>query len=617
MAKTNCRPIAGPSSSTRLCAFLILSLPPPSNPLGHSPRSRRRRSTPSIVALLATISASPPSVHAHPLDPPGTALPFLYPPSIHKPTPPVAKRSIPPSSDATTNTPPPTPPSCNQERSNLPDKYVLGDDGYWHKTKWSLYGSSQCPGSCPPPSAVQDADTRNGSTVTLLPSPTIDDFDVSSLPTGWNTPNNASRQGTVIILSLSVALAVVILAMMITCVIWRRKLIPKKDPEKKWRQSSDFDDSSRSIREAKAAQRRWTNAVSRWRSNVRFSARRRRTDRTIARTSYSTLGREGEGIITRPNSPSSSRSPSPTPTVRSRASTNQDVPTSSAVSDHSAASRAQAQSSRASSPQPQVTSPYSLPSHTASPIQPPAYHPQPPVPPPPPTGDHSDHSPPYTHSDCCSSGPSKPPLSSCSPRPNAGDDGHLDSLSGHVATDDKALLSRRAAFVSAPPGSSSHLPPSASVPPMEDDDDFELPSESRPSSPIRDAYDSEQRPPYLPPASLLPPPPSKGKLKYDYSRDLDLDLNYDIATVEPGLGPSAPPFEESEAVPSAPPLDLDVPVPSAPVMVAEPEDDRQDDVHRMDTGAVMGSPGHVSPTLPGEHVVDGATPDTASPLPRR
>jgi hypothetical protein len=106
----------------------------------------------------------------------------------------------------------------------------------------------------------------------------------------------------------------------------------------------------------------------------------------------------------------------------------------------------------------------------------------------------------------------------------------------------------------------------------------------------------------VPPASLLPPPPSKGKLRYEYS---DVDLNYDIATIEPGLGPSAPPFEESIAVPSAPPLDLEVPVPSAPFLVPEQEDDRQDDVHRMDTGAVMALPGRVSLSLPeGELGVD-------------
>ena len=361
--------------------------------------------------------------------------------------------------------------------------------------------------------------------------------------------------------------------MMIACVFWRRKFVPKKDPEKKRSHSSDFvdDDTSRSIREAKAAQRRWSKAVSRWRGNVRFSFRRRRTDLAITRTTtYSTLGQEREGIATE-ISPSSSRSHSPTPTLRSRASTSRDVPSSSAASIHSTTSRAR--SSRASSPQPRVASPYDVPARPPSPIEPPAYHPQPAIPTPPPTGDHS---PPYTHSDCCPPSSSKPPVSSSSSsRPNDSDNGHLGFLSGHVATDDKTLLSHRAALASAPLESSSHFAPSA--PSIEDDDDFEFSSESRPSSPVRDAYGSEKRPPYEPPTSLLPPPPSKGKLKYEYS---DLDLNYDIATIEPGLGPSAPPFEESAAVPSAPPLDLEVPMPSAPAMATEWEDDRQDDVHR-------------------------------------
>jgi hypothetical protein len=381
--------------------------------------------------------------------------------------------------------------------------------------------------------------------------------------------------------------------MMITCVLWRRKLVPKKDPERRRTHSSEFadDDASRSIREAKTAQRRWSKAVSRWRSNVRFSFRRRRTDRAITRTAtYSTLHQDGDGIGT-DVSPSSSRSHSPTPTLRSRASTSRDVPQSSAASVHSTASRAR--SSRPSSPQPQVSSQYDVPPHPPSPIEPPAYHPPPAVATSPPTGDHS---PPYTHSDSCSPSSSKHPVSSSnSSQPNDTDNVRLGSLSGHVATDDKALLSRRAALASEPQESSSRFAPSA--PSIEDDEDFEFSSESRPPSSA-----SEQRPPYVPPASLLPPPPSKGKLRYEYS---DVDLNYDIATIEPGLGPSAPPFEESIAVPSAPPLDLEVPVPSAPFLVTEQEDDRQDDVHRMDTGAVMALPGRVSLSLPeGELGVD-------------
>lgn len=154
MAKTNCRSsVAGPSSSPHSYVFLIPS-PPPPNPLGHSLRSRRRRSPPgSIVAFLATLSASHFSVHAHPLDPSQTALPFLYPSFIQQPTPSVAKRSLPSSSDATTSTLPPSPPpsKCNFEQIGMPDKYVLGDDGYWYKTEWSLYGSTQCPVSNPSP----------------------------------------------------------------------------------------------------------------------------------------------------------------------------------------------------------------------------------------------------------------------------------------------------------------------------------------------------------------------------------------------------------------------------------------------------------------------------------
>jgi hypothetical protein len=577
MAKTNCRSVAGPSSSPHPYDFLIPSCPPSPNPLRHSLRSRRRRSPPgSIVAFLATLSLSQFSVHAHPLDPPQTALPFLYPSFIHQPTPSVAKRSPPSSSDATTSTPSPSPlPSkCNPEQIVMPDKYVLGDDGYWYKTEWSLYGSTQCPvsnsslpplaplqtlaelflkqRSCPPtPAAGQDVD------LPIDPS-SVGDFDVSSLPTGWNIPGSSSRHGIVIILSLSVALAVFILVMIITCVLWRRKLVPKKDPEKKRGRSSEFadDEASRSIQEAKAAQRRWSKAVSRWRSNVRFSFRRRRTDRAITRTAtFSTLHQDGDGIVT-DVSPSSSRSHSPTPTLRSRASTSRDVPQSSAASVRSTASRAR--SSRPSSPQPRVPSPDDVPPRPPSPIEPPAYDPPPATAASPPTGDHS---PPYTHSDSCSPSSSKHPVSSsgASQSNNNTANVHLGSLSGHVATDDKALLSRRAALASAPLEPSSRFAPTA--PSIEDDENFEFSSESRPPSP-----DSEQRPPYVPPTSLLPPPPSKGKLRYEYS---DVELNYDIATIEPGLGPSAPPFEESVAVPSAPPLDLEVPVPSAPMMVTE------------------------------------------------
>jgi hypothetical protein len=295
---------------------------------------------------------------------------------------------------------------------------------------------------------------------------------MSSLPTGWNIPDTSPRHGMVIVLSLSIALAVIILAMMIACVFWRRKLVPKKDPEKKRGHSSDFadDDASRSIREAKAAQRRWSKAASRWRGNVRFAFRRRRADRALTRTpTYSTLGQEVEGTAA---STSSSRSHSPTPTLRSRASTSRDVRPSSAASVHSTASRAR--SSRPSSPQPQVSSQYDVPPHPhlrlnllrtthhqLSLLLPQrvitllhtririAVHPA----------------------------PQNIPLSSSnSSRPNDRDNVRLGSLSGHVATDDKTLLSRRAALASEPQSLAHACAPSA--PSIEDGDDFEFSSGS-------------------------------------------------------------------------------------------------------------------------------------------
>ena len=138
-----------------------------------------------------------------------------------------------------------------------------------------------------------------------------------------------------------------------------------------------------------------------------------------------------------------------------------------------------------------------------------------------------------------------------------------------MATDDKAILSRRTALASAPPGSDSNISQPASVPSIEAEDMFELPPGLPPSSPTHDEYAYEPQPPYSPPTSLLPPPPSKGKQKFDYSHDWDIGLDVDDVTVEPQLGPSAPPLEQSEVMPSAPPLDSDVHVPSAPPLDAE------------------------------------------------
>ena len=426
--------------------------------------------------------------------------------------------------------------------------------------------------TCPHPSPAADVAYNASAAGTTLSEPTPDDdFDLSSLPTGWDTVaiGPSSHRGTFVILAFSIALAVIILAMMFMCHFWGRKRVRKRDPEKmRGRMVPELadDDSARSIREAKAAQRKWSKAVSRWRDNIRPSARRRRTNRIFSpAASSSTLAQEdrGETANTTTESPlphSQSRPSSPTPTQWSATPTHHDVHPSPTASLHSL--HAQTQMPPVSAPEapPTDTPPSMSPRLRPLSIQPPAYHARryPSSPPAP------DVSPEYTYPDREPPSTSKAPLSSHPhPQPHSDDDGQL---SGHVATDDKAILSLRAALASAPPESNSSFPQSASVPSIEEEYASMLFSGSRPSSLSHDVHGFEPQPPYSPPRSLLPPPPLKGKQKFDYSHDLDIS---DIP-VEPELGPSAPPFEEqSEAVPSAPPLDFDSHVPSAPPMDSE------------------------------------------------
>jgi hypothetical protein len=137
------RPAASSSTSTRR---LNASPSVSSYPVNRSSRSRPSRS--HILPLLAAISATPLSIHAYPLDPTQTSLPFLYPPFLHQGTP-LVKRSVTPST-LNAATPTGSPPAasssgCQYVRDTLPDKYAVGDDGLWHKTTWTLYGSANCP----------------------------------------------------------------------------------------------------------------------------------------------------------------------------------------------------------------------------------------------------------------------------------------------------------------------------------------------------------------------------------------------------------------------------------------------------------------------------------------
>lgn len=156
--------------------------------------------------------------------------------------------------------------------------------------------------------------------------------------------------------------------------------------------------------------------------------------------------------------------------------------------------------------------------------------------------------------------PSAPP-----PVDDSGHDDAVHSSPGHVATDDKATLARRAAMASAPPdpdirASLPHHSPRA--PELEDDD--EIPADVLALS---SAPSSDPIPPYPSLHPDLPPPPSMGKMaasryeQYAFS----LEQAADVVGVEPEIGPSAPPFEEAQSqagttttlvvVPSAPPVD--------------------------------------------------------------
>ena len=116
-----------------------------SDPSHRPPRSRPAPSGTRILTLLAALSATPLSALAHPLDPPETSLPFLYPPFVLQPTPAsFAKRSdtvSTPVAATVTSAPSSEPSRCRHARRHLPDKFAIADDGLWHKTSWSLYGS--------------------------------------------------------------------------------------------------------------------------------------------------------------------------------------------------------------------------------------------------------------------------------------------------------------------------------------------------------------------------------------------------------------------------------------------------------------------------------------------
>lgn len=135
------------------------------------------------------------------------------------------------------------------------------------------------------------------------------------------------------------------------------------------------------------------------------------------------------------------------------------------------------------------------------------------------------------------------------------DESSYPPSAAHVATDDKALLARLNGMASHPPRDSANYHQESSAPVWEDEDVVD----SDASSSLGDPSGSSSSQVFPPPSV---PVSSKGKMAaeyYDYSYSLFDD---DIESLEPELGPSAPPFE---AVPPLPSDDSAV-VPSAPVL---------------------------------------------------
>ena len=260
------------------------------------PTPRRPPPSPSVLSILASILASSRSALATPVpleSPPPFLCPILArdritpsPSTSHKPK---AKHT----SSASKTTPTPTPSASSPRTTGqIADRYVQGDDALWRKTdQWTLYGKSCCT-SPATQSLDDDASIGNSSSPSSSKTSDVAVLDVSNLPAGWNnTQNEQSASGkteTYIILSLSICLAIAILAMMMGCMFWRKKRRRRReqqvreDVELKLSRGHDLDGGSEDGEHAKEAvgrMRTWAKATARWKASIRQSARRRRNRR--------------------------------------------------------------------------------------------------------------------------------------------------------------------------------------------------------------------------------------------------------------------------------------------------------------------------------------------------
>jgi len=433
----------------------------------------------------------------------------------------------------------------------------------------NMQGACSTPSSSESPPNVNDQVSPNTTDApsSALPSatPSDDGTLLNSLPTGWKPPETSQRDLTTVILALSLVLAGAIIAFMISCVFWRRKRRrqSQKDLEKKLRvknragDESD-DEGTETVRQAKVAQKKRAKAATRWRAAIKQSVRRRRTHRVSTSSSVSQISiTYNDTDHERPRSVPPSRPISRASSISSSAV--------SAVGDSSSSTTVIADTSQAPVNSDSIANHEEPPPNIGDvPSHPPAYR----------SNSTNSDSPLFlsrnngvastTEAETPIPGSSNPP----SPVSPTDDDeevrhGEVSYVrihhAGHVATDDKALLARRAALVSAPPaGDVDSLEHPLALVPGIDDIEESVPDFLPPPSP------SNSVPSYSHSSfSMLPPLPSKGKLAAptydDYPCTFGRDT--DIVGLDPEIGPSAPPFEYPHSAPpfedsaSAPPFD--------------------------------------------------------------
>lgn len=329
------------------------------------------------------------------------------------------------------------------------------------------------------------------------------------------------------ILAVTLALSLFICFFILSCLFWRNRK-KSSDVEAKAKQTSCERltlEERRQIEQAKALKRFWARATARWKSNARQSLRQRTGRRLITRPSQTTYHSTSDvDSRCRFNSRPSSRF--------------------SSISNHN-------QPLREEYPQ-SITTPRSL----SRPASPPAYHYERQIPPIVISSASRSATPVsgFVVPDLTLSGrPSQSSMCPSTTSPQLSPESEFLSQTAHVATDDKALLSRLAELASAPPddaGPVSAVSPSqVSAPAWSEEFEAFTPT----SAPI--GMDTEL------PLSSFPSPPSKARLaaaeRFEYTFAYD-----DIENAEPEPEPSAPPFEEepervldaSLLLPSAPPL---------------------------------------------------------------